>query len=874
MRAINLKYIVMLIFLLLFDFNVGLHSQKSASRELLVSSYIYNFAKSIRWPVNTTLKAFKILIFNSQNPNQVRTLKKVTQAAMLNEIPIDVVVSDKIDALSQCQLVFVEDPNDELMKRLYEEIDGKPILLVTVGWDNKQLVHINLFESKGNVMQFEVNKANIINQGLKPLPDLIIYGGSEIDVAKLYKQGQASMAALQKKLLSREKRLRELTMEILKRGNENKALQSQLIELEKTIEQSSLIISQQEQKIKEQLEEIKNKTQLMEKQDLLIKNKEKEFAARKLEVEKITHDIKEKESLLSRLILTTEEQETKIKEQMARINTMGGEIETQKRELQLFQVIIILSVILFMTIILAYITKRRHNRVLQARTDELNRATEQLALAKDQAILASQAKSTFLANMSHEIRTPMNAILGFTELLKERIKESEFVRFLDSIDSSGKSLLKLINDILDLSKVEAGKFDLQVNSISLSQLFDEIKTLFSNPIENKGLKLHMDISPDLPSAILLDENRLRQVLVNLMANAVKFTDSGTIKLSAHCQYPHEAEDSVISLNISVQDTGIGISAEQLSKIFNAFEQSAGQDSQKFGGTGLGLAITKRLIEKMNGDIHVQSEPGQGSTFSVLLKGVEVASIESSKGQHYEYRNFKNVIFEENTILIADDIDYNRELLRGFLADYDFKLVEAKNGIEVLAQARRKQPALILLDMKMPVMNGFKTVEMLNKEKNLRDIPVIAVTASALKEEKIAIKNVCDGYLRKPISRNSLITELLRFLPHKANKEIPTEKVIKEDLTPEILANCPELLDILKSHLQRLKELSDTMSIDHIEAFGNEMKELGSKFHCPSLEHWGDQLVDVAFQFDSQKIKQTLRVLQTAIETGKPEKKHE
>jgi PAS domain S-box-containing protein len=274
---------------------------------------------------------------------------------------------------------------------------------------------------------------------------------------------------------------------------------------------------------------------------------------------------------------------------------------------------------------------KKANEQLQQDIAARTRAEEALKLAKEAAEAAAKVKSEFLANMSHEIRTPLNAILGFTELLQRKITDEQHRAFLSTIASSGNSLLRLINDILDLSKIEAGKLELHYEAVNLHAVFNEIKQIFYWQVRDKGLEFHLDSDPDLPESLLLDEIRLRQILLNLVGNAVKFTERGYIRLSVHTKYTKE-DHSWLDLIFSVQDTGIGIPEEQRERIFDAFKQRTGQDAAKYGGTGLGLAITKRLVEMMGGEISVESASGRGCTFFIRLKDVAVVKQTEGSGE--------------------------------------------------------------------------------------------------------------------------------------------------------------------------------------------------------------------------------------------------
>ena len=402
------------------------------------------------------------------------------------------------------------------------------------------------------------------------------------------------------------------------------------------------------------------------------------------------------------------------------------------------------------------------NRKLSGEILERKKAEVESKAAQEAAELANHAKSDFLANMSHEIRTPMNAVLGFSELLGRMDLDEKAKDYVDHIYTSGSSLLNLINDILDLSKVESGKFELQHSAVSLKVLFEEMRSVFSQKIDDKGLELKIEIESNVPEYLVLDKTRIRQVLVNFIGNALKFTAKGYVKIYADCQ-KESSRGSSVDLRICIEDTGMGIPKDQQEKVFGAFEQIAGQNVEKFGGTGLGLAISMGLIELMNGKIEIDSEVGRGSIFTFSLPHIEITTKNEVKCET-EY-DLQCLNFAPAKILLVDDIDYNRELMRGYMEDYDFEIREAVNGAEALDIAAEFSPHLILLDMKMPVMDGYEVARKLEIDSSLKNIPVIAVTASALIEDEEFINKICNGYLRKPVNRADLLNVLAEHLSH-------------------------------------------------------------------------------------------------------------
>lgn len=496
---------------------------------------------------------------------------------------------------------------------------------------------------------------------------------------------------------------------------------------------------------------------------------------------------------------------------------------------------------------------RELNTRLESRVRE---RTRELETSKRQAESASRAKSEFLANMSHEIRTPMNAILGFSELLAEELTDHRLRQYLEAISSSGKTLLGLINDILDLSKIEAGKLEIQPTAVNPYRLLQDVQRVFTPLLEEKNIDFHIEVDPELPEAIVLDETRIRQILFNLVGNAIKFTQEGHVKLQVQKQFLPE-DSSRLCLEIAVEDTGIGIPEQDQQRIFEAFQQQQGQSNREYGGTGLGLAITRRLVEAMQGKITLESTPEEGSIFTVKFPSVAIASMyalspgEENKQPDHEF------VFEKAKVLLVDDIPLNRELIQKYFVKTPIDFIEAGNGQEALELAKSHHPDLILMDLKMPLMGGYEATRRLRAQKETADIPIIALTASGMvHEEKEAEDYGFNGYLRKPVLKRDLLQEVAPFLAHEthlANADTSQNRA-NSVLSRSDLQALRSELELLNSDWETLK---DSLELDEIEDFAAQLDALGSRFEQHFICELAQHIMQASQNFAMDKVSDHL-----------------
>jgi signal transduction histidine kinase/CheY-like chemotaxis protein len=394
-------------------------------------------------------------------------------------------------------------------------------------------------------------------------------------------------------------------------------------------------------------------------------------------------------------------------------------------------------------------------------TKPYNLLFRNLAQAKEAAEAASRAKSEFLANMSHEIRTPMTAILGFADILRENLTSQEVHDLAEIIKRNGEHLLHLINDILDLSKIEAGKNDVERTPCSPGQIAADVISMMQTRADAKGLRLDLECERDIPEIIQTDPTRLRQILVNLIGNAIKFTEAGSVRVVIR---PDDNSARGTSLHFDIIDTGIGLSKEQVKLLFQPFSQVDTSMHRQYGGTGLGLAISRRLARILGGDIAVVSEYGKGSTFSLTiatgpLAGIKLKLIEhdADSAMPYPQDAFADLILDSR-ILLAEDGTDNQRLIAFMLHKAGAEVTVAEHGLIAVDFALEAERTgnhfdIILMDMQMPVMDGYEATRRL-RNSGLK-LPILALTAHAMVEDRRKCMEAgCDGYITKPIDANS------------------------------------------------------------------------------------------------------------------------
>lgn len=488
---------------------------------------------------------------------------------------------------------------------------------------------------------------------------------------------------------------------------------------------------------------------------------------------------------------------------------------------------------------------------------------EELRVAKKTAENSLVAKDRFLANISHEIRTPLNAIIGISELLMRSSLNEEQRKYLETIMLSGDNLLKLINEILDLSKIQSGKLKLREESVDLMKIMDHIYRSFDVIGSQKGLTIEFEHNLEEKQGYFVDGTRLKEVFFNIVGNAVKFTEEGSVKLSVSRASENSDLDAI---TFAIKDTGIGIPKEDIESIFSSFEQASNTHKGDRKGTGLGLSITKGIIESMGGQLKVESVQGEGSTFSFTLPLRRTTLIEDASEKEIDESDTSKLA--GHRILVVEDVKVNRFLIRNILEPWGISIEEAVNGQEAIETLKTETFDLILMDVRMPVLDGIEATQKIRTELQLTEIPIVALTANAISGEKDKCFNAgMSDYLTKPYKQKDILAKLLKYLHKEENNEQPMEHLNLEGLKSITNGNEDMMhtmvalfVEETEKYIEQLQEAISESNIQRIQDIAHALK--ASVAHLCSKEVLAAvRSVEIDEVSEEQKIAATKAMIQ-------------
>lgn len=569
-------------------------------------------------------------------------------------------------------------------------------------------------------------------------------------------------------------------------------------------------------------------------------------------------------------ITTRYETEKKEVENQRLQEQMSKEQERSRRIILInyvFLAVTALLVIFALIVIILILQIGKRNRLLLKSQRDLEALNQDLKRSNEETERALEFRSQFMANMSHEIRTPLNIIIGFNTFLSKNIDDPQLKKYTESIEVSSYNLLRFLNDILDMSKIEANRVTLTNDRVNLRFMIQSIRELFVLKAQQKEIAFLLDIKKCVPHEVILDEIRLRQILMNLVGNAIKFTDTGHVKVTIDCPDTNNLGAQMAgktNIRIQIEDTGIGIDADDQESVFEPFRQVNLKEQKKLGGSGLGLAISRRLTEIMNGRISLTSVKGKGSTFTVSFEDVPVvyqissATTSAPKLPAQPVYDFKNSL-----LLVADDEEMNRDLIKTCFEKFNLRIIEAENGAQAVEMTKQHKPDLIFMDIKMPIVDGIEAASALKNDPNVGTTKILAFSASDIFEQLPQQKNECfSGLISKPIILEELYNKTAEILPHTISFSESENKDTTEDyfdFAEDRSAITDEISHILnRDFLSYQHQIIETNAMNKYLAFASELHTFSMQHQLNELALYASALSAAVKKFDTQKVKELLQ----------------
>jgi len=593
-------------------FFAPLVSFSQSDKAKVLAAYINNFANYTTWPQESKIDSFRIVIVTDNN-DVIKEFQLFSKKRKIKKKPISLHSQPSYTNANNAHIIFLTSEKSNFVSNVYDDIEGKPILLVSEDYEDKPNTMINLYKTEKGQVMFEVNKANIINQNLSIDPEIILAGGTEIDVAGLYRKSQLNLRDLQKEMSKMVDSLNMVENNIALSIKQIKIKQKEIAEQKEIIANSLNRINEDKNKIADQKRILQSQKDSIRIKNNILRNQLNEIERQAKEMEEQEKVLKTKQNQIETLNSQIENLNSEMENKNSDLQDQMKIITRQKNTMFLLVIISLLIVSLGISIYISYRRNAQKRKILAQQKEEIENTLKEVKLLNTKLKDADQYKSVFLASMSHELRTPLNSIIGYTGILLMGMTgdlTEEQNKQLTKVKNNARHLLSLINDILDISKIEADRVELAIEEFPLKKMVEEvIETLFPKASE-KNLDLSSYIDENI--TITTDYRRLKQVVLNLVTNAVNYSNSGKIQVFSELMAYNKYK-------IIVKDTGIGISDDEIPRLFQPFHQiDSSLTKSNSSGTGLGLYLCRKIMGLLGGEIAVKSQLGVGSEFIIII----------------------------------------------------------------------------------------------------------------------------------------------------------------------------------------------------------------------------------------------------------------